>query len=83
MIRRPELFLCYAGVLQKHSASRGAFARRVGMPHYEYQCQACGHDFSLYLTVSEHDSNKPRCPKCQSAEVQPVYAVSVKTSRKA
>ena len=54
------------------------------MPIYEYRCQGCGREFTLILSISEHDKAKPKCPKCKSAKVQhAVSAVFVKTSRKA
>jgi putative FmdB family regulatory protein len=53
------------------------------MPTYEYRCEGCGREFTVVLTVSEHDKAKPRCPKCKSAKVQhALSAVTVKTSRK-
>ncbi len=54
------------------------------MPTYEYHCEACDHDFIAVLAISEHEKEKPSCPKCHSnAKVfQLVSTVSVKTSRK-
>lgn len=53
------------------------------MPTYEYRCEACGHEFTEVLSISEHDTHQPKCPKCQSERIQRVVgAVSVKTSRK-
>ena len=52
------------------------------MPHYEYHCEACKHDFDLFLTLHEHDE-KIKCPKCGSKKVQQLAsAVTVMTSRK-
>jgi putative FmdB family regulatory protein len=36
------------------------------MPLYEYYCRACGHDFELLVRPPE----TPRCPKCQSADLE-------------
>lgn len=53
------------------------------MPIYEYRCGGCGHEFTLVLSISEHDKATKQCPKCQSENVeQAVSAVFVKTSRK-
>lgn len=53
------------------------------MPTYEYRCEDCGHEFTVVLSLSEHDKAKQPCPKCRSENVQQaVSAVSVKTSRK-
>ena len=53
------------------------------MPIYEYRCGGCGHEFTLVLSIAEHDKAKKPCPKCKSENVeQTVSAVFVKTSRK-
>jgi putative FmdB family regulatory protein len=53
------------------------------MPTYEYQCEACGHEFTIILGILEHEKTKPACPQCKSDRVhQCVSAVNVKTSRK-
>jgi len=53
------------------------------MPTYEYQCRACGHEFSLVQTISEHEKAKVACPKCQSKRTrQLVSSFTAKTSRK-
>jgi putative FmdB family regulatory protein len=53
------------------------------MPIYEYRCGGCGHEFTLVLSISEHDKATKQCPKCKSENVeQTMSAVFVKTSRK-
>ncbi|MEW6440838.1 MAG: FmdB family zinc ribbon protein [bacterium] len=53
------------------------------MPTYEYQCQACKHNFSCVMTLNEHEKGKAECPKCKSKELkQLVSPFSAKTSRK-
>lgn len=53
------------------------------MPIYEYRCGGCGHEYTLVLSISEHDKAKKQCPKCRSENVeQTVSAMFVKTSRK-
>lgn len=32
------------------------------MPTYDYRCNACGHDFELFQSMSE--SVKKKCPEC-------------------
>lgn len=53
------------------------------MPQYDYQCKKCRKKFTLIMTVSEHDTKKPRCPKCKSQSVKPVYSgFTAMTSKK-
>lgn len=40
------------------------------MPTYEYICRKCGKNFSLLMSISEHDRKKARCPKCKSLRVE-------------
>ena len=32
------------------------------MPTYDYECDACGHAFELFQTIT--DSHKRKCPEC-------------------
>jgi putative FmdB family regulatory protein len=53
------------------------------MPSYEFKCEKCNRDFTLLLTVSEHEKTKFRCPKCKSTRVkQQIGSVQVLTSKK-
>lgn len=53
------------------------------MPVYEYHCKKCGENFTVTMTVLEHDRTKPRCPKCRSTEVEQILSsVYVHTSKK-
>lgn len=57
------------------------------MPDYDYQCQECDHEFTVHLSMSEHDEldkkHEIHCPKCDSDHVRHVIAsVNVMTSRK-
>lgn len=36
------------------------------MPVYDYVCKDCQHSFELILTLSKHDKDNIRCPKCES-----------------
>ncbi len=44
------------------------------MPTYEYQCDACKHNFSLIQTIAEHDRGGVVCPKCKEAFLQEIYS---------
>ncbi|MGH7554817.1 MAG: FmdB family zinc ribbon protein [Longimicrobiales bacterium] len=53
------------------------------MPTYEYRCQKCGETFEQVQHISEHDTAQPLCPKCESAEVEPLMSSFVaQTSKK-
>ncbi len=38
------------------------------MPVYEYHCKNCKKDFTLRMTVDEHDRQLPECPSCETKE---------------
>jgi putative FmdB family regulatory protein len=70
-----------------HSRTRGAIHPAPGearMPTYEYRCNSCGKMFTQQASISEHETTKPTCPKCNSNDVTQSYssAVYVKTSKK-
>lgn len=54
------------------------------MPVYDYICKDRQNSFELVLTLSEHDKEKIRCPKCDSKNVEQdavaFYAVTSKKS---
>ena len=53
------------------------------MPTYEYRCTKCAHRFERQEHVAEHEKAHPRCPKCQSRQLEPVLGeFFAKTSRK-
>lgn len=53
------------------------------MPTYDYQCGKCQNEFTLIMSMSEHEKKKVRCPKCKSTKVkQLLSAFTAKTSRK-
>lgn len=53
------------------------------MPTYEYECKACGNQFSVTKSVEKHAREKVRCPKCDSKDVkQVIEPVFVTTSKK-
>jgi putative FmdB family regulatory protein len=54
------------------------------MPTYEYRCNHCGEVFERQQHVAEHEKSHPRCPKCESRDVQPVLSdFYARTSKKA
>ncbi len=54
------------------------------MPAYEYNCKACGKDFTLFLSIKEFESNpKIICTNCQSDNVvRKLTSFFTKTSKK-
>ena len=35
------------------------------MPTYDYECEACEHNFEIVMKISEYDTNfQPVCPNC-------------------
>ena len=53
------------------------------MPTYEYRCERCQEDFTVHMSISEHDRGGIKCPKCGGTEVAQRYSTFyAKTSRK-
>jgi putative FmdB family regulatory protein len=53
------------------------------MPTYEFLCGQCGEGFVRTMSLSEFESGKVTCPKCQSDNVkQQMSSFNPKTSRK-
>lgn len=53
------------------------------MPHYSYECLACGKKFDALLTLHEHDAQKVKCPKCGSSKTEQQWAAfTAVTSKK-
>jgi putative FmdB family regulatory protein len=53
------------------------------VPIYEFQCQKCGKEFSLVLSLKQYEEKAFACPACQAKEVEPlVTSTNVITSRK-
>jgi putative FmdB family regulatory protein len=42
------------------------------MPNYQYICKKCGKKFFCTTTIHEHETRKPRCPKCSSHAVETI-----------
>jgi putative FmdB family regulatory protein len=56
----------------------------VGMPAYEYLCNDCKKEFTVFLSIKEFESKpKINCPHCQSDNVmKKLTAFFAKTSKK-
>jgi putative FmdB family regulatory protein len=53
------------------------------MPTYEYRCEGCKHEFVLVMSISERETTKVTCPKCQNNNVSQLLSPFIaKTSRK-
>lgn len=54
------------------------------MPVYEYRCLDCGKEFSVALSISEHDKGEAKCPACGGTNLKQRFSTFVaQTSRKA
>lgn len=53
------------------------------MPTYEYECEKCKQQFSLVLSIAEHDKKKITCPECKSDNVKQIVSLFItQTSKK-
>lgn len=53
------------------------------MPTYEYRCEDCKKDFTVVMSMAEHDKGKVSCSVCKKRNVkQQVSTFLTKTSRK-
>lgn len=53
------------------------------MPVYEYACLDCGKEFTLTVSLHEHETMHATCPHCHSRSVEQLPAAcEVVTSRK-
>ncbi|HEX9786321.1 MAG TPA: zinc ribbon domain-containing protein [Opitutaceae bacterium] len=57
------------------------------MPQYEYRCESCNQQFTVSLSMSDHEEkdreHEIRCPECDSHDVKHIIElVNVVTSRK-
>ena len=41
------------------------------MPTYDYQCEACGHEFELFQSIS--DPIKRKCPECSKLKLKRLF----------
>ena len=53
------------------------------MPRYEYRCEQCGETFEQRETIAEHETAKPKCPKCGGEKLARAFsAFYANTSKK-
>jgi len=53
------------------------------MPIYEFQCQKCGKEFTLVLSVKQYEERGFACPACKAKDVEQVItSTQVITSKK-
>jgi putative FmdB family regulatory protein len=53
------------------------------MPLYEYFCKNCDENFTVTMTIAEHEKKNVKCPKCKGTKVVPQFrSFYAKTSRK-
>ena len=53
------------------------------MPTYEFVCEKCEKQFSVYLSLADYEKKKYACPKCNSRSVkQQITSFQTQTSRK-
>lgn len=53
------------------------------MPVYEYACLDCGKEFTVVLSLRDHELTHATCPECQSKAVEQLASTcQVVTSRK-
>ncbi len=41
------------------------------MPTYDYECDACGHEFELFQSITE--ANKRKCPECKKLKLRRLF----------
>ena len=41
------------------------------MPTYDYECDACGHEFELFQSISE--AIKRKCPECKKLKLRRLF----------
>lgn len=53
------------------------------MPTYDFLCDKCEKEFTVRLSLADHEKKKYKCPKCNSKNVkQQISVFQVNTSRK-
>ena len=53
------------------------------MPTYEYRCENCNRNFTLKMSMAEHEDQQVSCPNCQQRKIVPQYATFFpKTTKK-
>jgi len=63
--------------------SRGASTNAPAIPTYEYRCGKCNRKFQVVMSIQEHETRRPKCPKCGSARMdQLLSAFFAQTGKK-
>lgn len=44
------------------------------MPVYEYRCTECEEEFTVRMTIGEHERKRPKCPECGSRKIRQIYS---------
>jgi len=53
------------------------------MPTYDYRCESCGKNFSIHMSIADHDKGAISCPDCNSTGAVQLYSsFFAKTSKK-
>jgi putative FmdB family regulatory protein len=52
----------------------------MGMPMYEYRCDACGHAFERYSAGKVAQERVEACPRCGKQRVQKVFSTFASSS---
>ena len=53
------------------------------MPAYEFLCRKCGKIVTLVLTLSDYEKKKPKCPECNSKQLdRQITSFQVQTAKK-
>ena len=65
-----------------HFISTEQFQEMI-MPIYDYRCKKCNNEFSVVMTISEHEKKRPSCSSCGSKSLeQKITSFNVQTSKK-
>jgi len=82
---RSSLYVALRPLQPRRHARRLLRAARMEetVPTYEYRCRDCANVFDRIESLSEHGARAPKCPKCNSKNVEQVLtSFFAKTSHK-
>ena len=65
----------------KRGAGRG-FQGETMMPNYEYYCRQCDRNFTVYMSIKDHETEQVRCAHCQGTQVEQVLTSFVAVTSK-
>ena len=52
------------------------------MPNYEYDCRQCDRNFTVYMSIKDHETEQVRCAHCQGTQVEQVLTSFVAVTSK-